>query len=323
MLQQTTQDSETVLHPDGSVQLRDWTQCNHAALWISMGAILLLIIMSHSILGQGQTQTPPGDNGASERSAREAAARDAAQRKQLDAAYRRMQVATMRARVLNNRKPGAVLPVVLTEDELTSAERKVLEPAPEDVKTHAEFLRKSGTGIFRLMRVDKQTHRKVVTAENLDIKGDVLLVGGGAQYSFTKKNHNADKWSDLAWDEDWFLGGVGGQAIGVLVDLGDVSLESVKLESAGVGYLAKFMPATTESAAEQQFQQLEKGETDDGYKYGLSAPWKLDSTYALRSINYGRSDLLVVFRAIRQDSNGSLIVLWKKLKSYNVTKLKK
>ncbi|MBP6824324.1 MAG: hypothetical protein KA368_22445 [Acidobacteria bacterium] len=237
--------------------------------------------------------------------------------------YNRKLEAEMRRRALNNRKSGAVLPIVLTEDELTSDERKALTPTSEDLKANAEFLRQSGTGIFRLMRVDKQNHRKVVSADNLAVSGDVLLVGGGAQYSFTKKNHNADKWSDMAWDEDWFLGGVGGQAIGVLVDLGDVSLESVNLESTGLGYLAKFVPATTESAAEKQFQQLEKGETDNGFNYRLSALWKLNTTYALRSVNYDRSDLLVAFRAVRQDQNGSLIVLWKKLNSYGTPKLKK
>lgn len=237
--------------------------------------------------------------------------------------YNRKLEAEMRRRELKNRKPGTVLPIVLTEDELTSDERKVLTPTSEDLKANAEFLRQPGTGIFRLMHVDKQNHRKVVSADSLAVQGDVLLVGGGAQYSFTKKNHNADKWSELAWDEDWFLGGVGGQAIGVLVDLGDVSLESVNLESAGVEFLTKFVPAATESAAEQQFQQLEKGETENGFSYRLSAPWKLNTTYALRSVNYDRSDLLVTFRAVRQDQNGSLIILWKKLKSYSTPKLKK
>lgn len=292
-----------------------------------IASVLLLTIVPHCILGQGQTQTPPTtppvDNGAGERSMREAAARDAAQRRQMDASYRRMQEATMRARVLNNRKPGAVLPIVLTEDELTSAERKVLEPAPDDLKTYAEFLRQSGTGIFRLMRVDKQNHRKVVTADNLDLKGDVLLFGGGAQYSFTKKNHNADKWSDIGWDGESFLAGIGGQALGALVELSDVSLEEVSTETKGVGYLTRLVPADTEAAAEKQFQQLEKGVTEDGFSYALSAPWKLDITYALRSVNYGRSDLLVAFRVMKQDQNGSLIVLWKKLKSYNTPNLKK
>lgn len=283
---------------------------------------ILLLLNVLSSYGQTQKQTPPLTPPGSNNSRSTPGGGELSRQARVEA-DRRRQEAEMRRRALNNRKPDTVLPIVLTEDELTSDERKVLTPTSEDLKANAEFLRQSGTGIFRLMRVDKQNHRKVVRADNLAVSGDVLLVGGGAQYSFTKKNHNADKWSDIAWDEDWFLGGVGGQAIGVLVELGDVSLESVNLESAGMGYLIKFVPAATESAAERQFQQLEKGETDNGFSYGLSVRWKLDTTYALRSINYGRSDLLVAFRAIRQDSNGSLIVLWKKLKSYNTSKLKK
>jgi hypothetical protein len=281
-----------------------------------------ILLLLNALDSFGQTPTPPPTSPTSNNSRSNTAGTEPSRQASVEAHIRR-QEAEMRRRAFNNRKPGAALPIVLTEDELTSEERKVLAPTSEDLKINAEFLRQSGTGIFRLMRVDKQTHRKVVTAENLDIKGDVLLVGGGAQYSFTKKNHNADKWSDMAWDEDWFLGGVGGQATGVLVDLGDVSLESVNLESAGVGYLAKFAPATTESAAEEQFQQLEKGEKDNGFSYRLSALWKLNTTYALRSVNYDRSDLLVAFRAVRQDQNGSLIVLWKKLSSYGTPKLKK
>lgn len=283
---------------------------------------ILLLLNALNSFGQTQTPTQPPTPPTSNNSRSNTAGTEPSRQASVEAHIRR-QEAEMRRRALNNRKPDAVLPIVLTEDELTSDERKVLAPASEDLKANAEFLRQSETGIFRLMRFEKQNHRKVVSADNLAVSGDVLLVGGGAQYSFTKKNHNADKWSDMAWDEDWFLGGVGGQAIGVLVDLGDVSLESVKLESAGVGYLAKFLPAATESAAEQQFQQLEKGEKDNGFSYRLSALWKLNTTYALRSVNYDRSDLLVAFRVVRQDQNGSLIILWKKLNSYETPKLKK
>lgn len=237
--------------------------------------------------------------------------------------YNRKLETEMRRRALNSRKPGAVLPIVFTEDELTSDERKVLMPTSEDVKASAEFLRQSGTGIFRLMHVDKQTHRKVVTADNPAVSGDVLLFGGGAQYSFTKKNHNADKWSDIRWEDDFFLTGVGGESVSPMVTLGDLRLEDITLDSKGIGYLAKLVPAEFETAAEKQFHQFEAGVSEDGFNYGLSAQWKVDTTYAVRSVKYGRSDLLVAFRVIRQDSNGSLIILWKKLKSYTTPTLKK
>lgn len=37
-------------------------------------------------------------------------------------------------------------------------------------------------------------------------------------------------------------------------------------------------------------------------------------TYILRSISYERFDVLVAFRMVRKDTDGSLILLWKKLK---------
>lgn len=284
----------------------------------------ILLVNAQNSLGQTQSQTPPLTplGSISSPSNRGTSGYESSRQAKAESESR-MREAETRRRALNNRKSGAALPIVLTEDELTSEERKVLAPAPEDLKANADFLRQSGTGIFRLMRVDKQTHRKVVSADSLKVTGDVLLVGGGAHYSFTKKNHNADKWSDLGWDEDWFLAGIGGEAVGVLAELGNVPLESVGLDTKGVVYLAKLAPAVTDAAAEQQFKEFEKGVTEDGMTFGLSALWKLDTTYALRSINYGRSDVLVAFRAIRQDANGSLIMLWKKLKTYNAPNLKK
>lgn len=235
----------------------------------------------------------------------------------------RMREAEARRRALNNRKPGSNVPIVLTEEELSPEERKALQPTPEDLKANADFLRQNGTGIFRLMRVDQRKHQKVVSASDILTSGAVLLHGGGAYYSFTKKTHNANPWTEIQWDEDFFLVGVGGQSVSAITQLVDVRLEDISLDSKGVSYLAKIAPATTEAEAEQQFQQLEAGVSEDWFKYRSFAPWELNTTYALRSINYGRSDLLVAFRVIRQDQNGSLIVLWKKLKSYNTPKLKK
>ncbi len=151
----------------------------------------------------------------------------------------------------------------------------------------------------------------------------VYLIGGGAHYSFTNMSHNADKWSDIGWDKDAFVVGIAGESLGLLVELGDVRLEDITTESRGVDYLSRLVPAENVTEAEQQFLRLESGVTANGFGYHLSLPWKLNTTHALRSVNYGRSDLLVAFRAVRQDTNESLIILWKKLKSYKTPKLKK
>lgn len=47
-----------------------------------------------------------------------------------------------------------------------------------------------------------------------------------------------------------------------------------------------------------------------------------DNTYVLRSATFGKADILVAFRVIREDADGSLHILWKKIASYPVPKLK-
>jgi hypothetical protein len=47
-----------------------------------------------------------------------------------------------------------------------------------------------------------------------------------------------------------------------------------------------------------------------------SLPVKPDSTYLLRSLNYDESDVLVAFRVVRIDSDGSVTILWKLLQKF-------
>ena len=46
------------------------------------------------------------------------------------------------------------------------------------------------------------------------------------------------------------------------------------------------------------------------------------NTYALRSIDYDRSDLLVAFKIVRQDDD-SLTLAWKMLKKYPTPRLER
>jgi hypothetical protein len=52
-------------------------------------------------------------------------------------------------------------------------------------------------------------------------------------------------------------------------------------------------------------------------------PVRADSTYLLRAIYYSRSDVLVAFRVVRVDSDGSAIILWKLLKKYSIPQLER
>jgi hypothetical protein len=45
------------------------------------------------------------------------------------------------------------------------------------------------------------------------------------------------------------------------------------------------------------------------------------TTYALRSLCFGTSDVLVVFRVVRIDVDGSVILAWKLLNKYSLPRL--
>ena len=47
----------------------------------------------------------------------------------------------------------------------------------------------------------------------------------------------------------------------------------------------------------------------------------MNTTYLLRSINYGESDVLVALRVVRKDTDGSVIIVWKLLKKYSAPEL--
>ena len=69
-----------------------------------------------------------------------------------------------------------------------------------------------------------------------------------------------------------------------------------------------------------------KGRASEGFKEGertytdrLAAV--AGNTYALRSVNYDNSDVLVVFRVVRRDDDGSVVLLWKMLKRFHTPQL--
>jgi hypothetical protein len=59
----------------------------------------------------------------------------------------------------------------------------------------------------------------------------------------------------------------------------------------------------------------------DGALYRSRLPLEIGATYLLRSIVYRESDVLVAFRTVREDTDGSVIIAWKLLKKYPVPEL--
>jgi hypothetical protein len=84
-----------------------------------------------------------------------------------------------------------------------------------------------------------------------------------------------------------------------------------------------YQPPSPEGLARAEAARfrLRGGVTIDGLTYQSRLPVIENSTYLLRSISYDHSDVLVAFRVVRRDQDGSVVIAWKLLKTYRVPEL--
>ncbi|PYS26787.1 MAG: hypothetical protein DMF75_21575 [Acidobacteria bacterium] len=170
--------------------------------------------------------------------------------------------------------------------ELQKLEDQFLAPSDEDRTAFAELLKQPDTGLIRLLprEVYDQFPNKPA---KLTIHGGYLSVGfAGADY-------------------------------GLMTTIGQVPLEEVSLEHPLAAFLASYKPPNEEADARLEHRSFRPaGKIIDGVTYQERLPVQLNTTYLLRSINYEESDVLVAFRVVRRDSDGSVVLAWKLLKKY-------
>lgn len=190
------------------------------------------------------------------------------------------------------------------EKAVTELEKALLFPSEKDRAAYANFLRQPDTGLIRLLP-------REYDGRNLE---GMTLRGGGAYYSFKERTNEYVNSSDISLEQGELTTGFAGANYGLLADLGDVPLESVNLEA--VAALAQYTPPADEPHARIEQRRVSEGATINGVSYKNRQPFRLNSTYVLRSVNYHASDTLVAFRVVRIDSDKSAIILWKLLKQY-------
>jgi hypothetical protein len=194
--------------------------------------------------------------------------------------------------------------------QLQAKEQEFLSPSAEDRVAFAEFLKQPDTGLIRLLPREKY--------------GESLLIrGAGAYYSFTRLTHEYGYGSDLSLEQNNFQVGFAGADFGYLSKLGEINLDQVTLDHPGVKFLADFVTTSKEPEARVEQRLSGEGVSAGGYIYKRSFPAEASATYILRSINYGDSDVLVAFRAVRIDEDGSFLILWKLLKKFPIPKLER
>lgn len=179
-----------------------------------------------------------------------------------------------------------------------------LAPSANDQLAYASFLRHRDTGLIRLLPRELQPNRM-----------QAKIPDGGAYYSFADLTH-VYGYSDLQLERNTLSVGLNGANYGMLINFGDVSLADITLKDPRVRFMAAYHVPKRESVARLEYKSFQQGLTVDGGFYRSRLPVTVNATYGLRSINYGHSDVLVAFRVVRKDPDGSIIILWKLLKHY-------
>jgi len=192
----------------------------------------------------------------------------------------------------------------------------LLAPSPQDRLDHEDFLKQSKTGLIRLLPREVYDWRTYNTPNQIEIRG------GGAYFSFTYRSHQYGYGSDLELDHNKFTVGFAGADYGMLIQLGDVPLDSIQEDDPRLIYMATYKPPVNEMEARSEANEFSKGREVDGFIYRRIVPARGQSTYLLRSINYRVGDVLVAFRVTRFDGDRSAIIAWKLLKSYSTPELR-
>lgn len=209
-------------------------------------------------------------------------------------------------------------------------EMKILSPAPEHLARYAFFLRQPETGIIKLNSDSSCAENSKVLAARENCL-PYSMPGAGTAYSFRAESHRIPRLADLILSKN-MLKTDGILQQGIMVNLGDIPLEEVTLQTRGLKYLVDFEPLSDVESLSKFERELSQGVKADGFVYGFGVYVKEQTTFALRSIAYKgkfmlsvngltynemdfdkRKDVLVAFRIIELERNGNITILWKLL----------
>lgn len=191
----------------------------------------------------------------------------------------------------------------------------LLAPTVQDRFEHERLLALPTTGLLRLLPREVYDWRTYKTPAQIDLRG------GGAYFSFFYRSHEYGYGSDLELDHKQFTVGFAGADYGMLTSIGDVAVDEVGKNNPTYSFMASYKPPSEEKEARLEFQRFQSGVTVDGTTYKRTVPVEADTTYLLRSIVYRTSDVLVAFRVSRIDPDGSVIIAWRLLRSFNAPNL--
>lgn len=219
----------------------------------------------------------------------------------------------------------------------TKEQKKELLPRAEDIKAYELFLQQPKTGAFRLLPdLECEANTLVIKATETCLKA----IPESSFYSFREREHSQEILADIRLKDNHFVSdGILSQ--GIMVMLGDISLENITSGNDGLKFLNEYVPQTLNKEVQKQFLQMTKGIKSGRYEYKKIVPVVENTTYAMRIIAYKgniirsfrgyhfdllagdkRVDLTLAFRVVKQDENGGITVVWKELTRRDAPRLK-
>ncbi len=236
-------------------------------------------------------------------------------------------------------RKNAILSVEALYRKSSREELQFMSPDKETVDQVAVFLRQANTGMVKLA-ADKgcATDTKVVVGSPECVA--YTMPGAGNSYSFRVRDYRISRISDMTFTSRSFEArGILQQ--GIFVSLGDVPLQQVTLETRGMRFLVAFAPEADRNKALENERKFTNGVKDSGFIYRRNIDARENTTYVLRSIAYRgkyirsvlgmdydemgfdkRKDVIIAFRIVRRDADGSVTIVWKRLAERDSPKIK-
>lgn len=180
------------------------------------------------------------------------------------------------------------------KNQAKGLEKIILPPDKEDV----EKAKLEKVSVFRILP------REIYDKQLFETRGS------GSFYSFYFKIPDYGYGSDLKFEQNTFSV----SNTGLMIDLGEVSLNDITKESPSADALVNYQDTRSSNSVYRDFSQFRyEGLKSNGLVFKNYLPAVTGHTYVLRSLNEGYYDVLVAFKIERKDADGSLIIFWKLL----------
>lgn len=303
-------------------------------VWERIGILIFAVLMSISLMENSLWAQPPSDE-TRRRIAEQDAVRQQERAKNAASQERAMQDAFNDSAAAANNAMSKSLSIDRYKKanlrDATDAEKAAIAVDSDLVRDYQKL---SLSGISGINRVLSQVQCGHATADE-SLKSRCLkysMPGNGSSFSFRSNGYRATRYADLTLTQDGFVAG-GVRSISFLADLGAKEISLITLESNGVKQASQYSAPKEYQFVKQDWEAFDGGKRIDGIDFSRRAKPVVGNTYVLRSIAYRgtsyqksyettfneldldeRTDVVVVFKIVKQDSEGYTII-WRQLSS--------